>query len=376
MDPQDTFKALKKKLEEHKNVTLHIGDQVTEVKGYVGNFETTLKNGNKVKHGAIVVATGGVEYTPKEHLYGKNPKVIKQTELGTMLAHKNFKADNVVIIQCVGSRNDEHPSCSRICCSTAMANAEKIKKDHPHTNVFVLYRDIRTYGFAEEHYNEASRLGVTFLRYDPASPPKVYEHGKDLLVEVDETFIEQTVKIKADYVVLNAATHPNPDNVELAKMLKVPLTKEGFFLEAHMKLRPVDFATDGVFLCGLAHSPRLIGESVSQALAAAARVNTVLSKDFIEAEGVVSVVDQEKCIACGRCEEICEYKAPRIEEVSPGVFKSKINEALCKGCGSCAVACCSRAIRPKNFKTEQILSMIEACLTKELEKAEKEEAKT
>jgi heterodisulfide reductase subunit A len=257
-----------------------------------------------------------------------------------------------------------------------MANAEKIKKEHPNTNVFVLYRDIRTYGFAEEHYNEAARLGVIFLRYDPAHPPKVHEKGHDLFVEVDEVFIEQAVSIRADYVVLNAATHPNPDNAELAKMLKVPLTKEGFFLEAHMKLRPVDFATDGVFLCGLAHSPRLIGESISQALAAAARANTVLSKDFIEADGAVSVVDEEKCIACGRCEEICEYKAPRIEEVSPGVFKSKINEALCKGCGSCAVACCSRAIRPKNFKTEQILTMIEACLTKELEKAEKEEAKT
>jgi heterodisulfide reductase subunit A len=376
VDPQDTFKKLKKGLEEHKNIKLHIGDQVTEVKGYIGNFETTLKSGEKVKHGAIVVASGAVEYNPTEYLHGKNPKVIKQTELGTMLAHKKFKADNVVIIQCVGSRNDEHPSCSRICCSTAMANAEKIKKEHPHTNVFVLYRDIRTYGFAEEHYNEAARLGVIFLRYDPSDPPKVYENGHDLFVEVDEAFIEQAVKIKADYVVLNAATHPNPDNAELAKMLKVPLTKEGFFLEAHMKLRPVDFATDGIFLCGLAHSPRLIGESVSQALAAAARVNTVLSKDFIEAEGVVSVVDEEKCIACGRCEDICEYKAPRIEEVSPGVFKSRINEALCKGCGSCAVACCSRAIRAKNFKTEQILTMIEACLSKELEKPEKEEAKT
>ena len=375
VDPQDTFKRLKKELEEHKNIKLHVGDLVTEVKGYIGNFESTLKSGEKVKHGAIVVASGGIEYNPTEYLHGKSPKVIKQTDLGTMLAHKKFKAENVVIIQCVGSRNEEHPSCSRICCSTAMANAEKIKKEHPHTNVFILYRDIRTYGFAEEHYNEAARLGVTFLRYDPANPPKVYENGQDLIVEVDEVFIEQTVKIRADYVVLNAATHPNPDNVELAKMLKVPLTKEGFFLEAHMKLRPVDFATDGVFMCGLAHSPRLIGESVSQALAAAARVNTVLSKDFIEAEGVVSVVDQEKCIACGRCEEICEYKAPRIEEVSPGVFKSKINEALCKGCGSCAVACCSRAIRPKNFKTEQILTMIEACLTKEMAKAENGEAK-
>jgi heterodisulfide reductase subunit A len=173
------------------------------------------------------------------------------------------------------------------------------------------------------------------------------------------------VTIRPDYLVLNAAVRPNPDNKDLAQMLKVPLTKEGFFLEAHMKLRPVDFATDGIFLCGLAHSPRLIDESISQALAAAARVNTVLSKPFIEAEGVVSEVDPDKCIACGRCEEICEYGAPRVEEVSPGVFKSRINEALCKGCGSCAVACCSRAIRPKHFKTDQIMTMLEALLAAE-----------
>jgi len=254
-----------------------------------------------------------------------------------------------------------------------MANAVKIKKEHPETNVFVLYRDIRTYGFAEEHYNEAAKLGVIFLRYDPTSPPIVRAEGSEVVVEVDEQFIEQTVKVKPDYLVLNAAVHPNPDNKELAQLLKVPLTKEGFFLEAHMKLRPVDFATDGIFLCGLAHSPRLIGESISQALAAASRVNTVLSKDFIEAPGVVSTVDQEKCLACGRCEEVCEYGAPSIVEVSPGVFKSKINEALCKGCGSCAVECCSRAIIPKHFRTDQIMTMVETLLVKE---QKKEEAKT
>jgi heterodisulfide reductase subunit A len=373
VDPQETLVRLKKDLHEHNNVKVHLNDQVVEVKGYIGNFETTLKSGEKVKHGAIVVATGGIEYEPTEYEHKKHKNVIKQTELGELLHSGKFKADNVVVIQCVGSRNDEHPNCSRICCSTAMANAVKLKREHPDTNVFVLYRDIRTYGFAEEHYNEAARLGVVFLRYDAEAPPKVSAKGHDLWVEVDEAFIEQKVLIKADYLVLNAAVHPNPDNQEIAKLLKVPLNREGYFLEAHMKLRPVDFATDGIFFCGLAHSPRLIGESVSQALAAAARVNTVLSKPFIEAEGVVSVVDEEKCIACGRCEEICEYGAPSVTEVSPGVFKSRINEALCKGCGSCAVACCSRAIRPKHFKTEQILTMIEACLKKDLEN---EEAKT
>jgi len=370
VDPQETLEELKKAVTGHKSIKVHLGETVAEVKGYIGNFETTLKGGEKVNHGAVVVATGAIEYEPVEYLHGKHPKVVKQTDLGVMLAEGKLKAKSIVIIQCVGSRDEATPNCSRICCSTAMANALMIKRKHPETEVYVLYRDIRTYGFAEEHYNEAARLGVKFLRYDPSAPPKVTAKGNSLEVEIDEQFIEQKVRIHPDYVALNAAVHPNPDNKELAPLLKVPLTKEGYFLEAHMKLRPVDFATDGIFLCGLAHSPRLIGESISQALAAAARVNTILSKDHIEAEGVVSVVDQEKCIACGRCEEICEYGAPRIEEVSPGVFKSRINEALCKGCGSCAVACCSRAIRTKHFRTDQILSMIESALAKPSEKEE------
>jgi len=364
VDPQETFRNLEKEILADGRIKVHLNDTVAEVKGYIGNFESTLKSGEKVKHGTVVVATGAVEYEPAEYLFGKNPKVIRQTDLGEMISEKDFKAKSVVIIQCVGSRDEEHPNCSRICCSTAMANALKIRTDHPETSVYVLYRDIRTYGFREGNYNEAARLGVTFLRYDPSSPPKVFEEDGQLVVQVDEQFIEQTVTIKPDYLVLNAAVRANPDNKELAQLLKVPLTKEGFFLEAHMKLRPVDFATDGIFLCGLAHSPRLIDESISQALAAAARVNTVLSKPFIEAEGVISEVDPDRCIACGRCEEVCEYGAPRIEEVSPGVFKSRINEALCKGCGSCAVECCSRAIRPKHFRTDQIMTMLEALLEK------------
>ncbi len=370
VSPQETLAELKKDLQDHKNIKIHLGETVEEVRGYIGNFESTLKGGEEIKHGAVVVASGAVEYEPNEYLYGQHPKVIKQTDLGKMLANGKFDAKSVAIIQCVGSRNEEHPNCSRICCSTAMANALRIREVSPETSVYILFRDIRTFGFAEENYNEAARQGVTFLRYDPASPPTVSADDDDVVVEVDELFIEETITIRPDYVVLNAGVHPNPDNKELAQLLKVPRTKEGFFLEAHMKLRPVDFATDGIFLCGLAHSPRLIDESISQALAAAARVNTILSKPFIEAEGVVSVVDQDKCIGCGRCEELCEYGAPRLEEVSPGVFKARVNEALCKGCGSCVVECCSRAIRSKHFRSDQIITMIEAALADDDEERE------
>jgi len=358
VDPQRTLRKLERDLADSKNVKLHLGDGVSEVKGYVGNFETTLRSGESIKHGVIVIATGAIEYTPTEYLYGKNPKVIKQTELGRLLAHGEFKANNVVIIQCIGSRTKEHPNCSRICCSTAMANAVKIKKEHPGTNVFVIYRDIRTYGFAEEHYNEAASLGVIFMRYDPSDPPKVTEEGQDLFVEVEEQFIEKLVRVKADYVVLNAAVHPNPGNKELATMLKVPLTTEGYFLEAHMKLRPVDFATDGIFLCGLAHSPRMMGESISQALAAAARANTVLSKQFIEAEGVISVVDESKCTGCGVCVEVCPYGAIRKNERG----LAEVIVAACKGCGSCGAACPELAVSITNYSDEILLSMARAAL--------------
>ncbi|HIJ17782.1 MAG TPA: NAD(P)-binding protein, partial [Thermoplasmata archaeon] len=186
VDPQETFRNLEKEILADGRIKVHLNDTVAEVKGYIGNFESTLKSGEKVKHGTVVVATGAVEYEPAEYLFGKNPKVIRQTDLGEMISEKDFKAKSVVIIQCVGSRDEEHPNCSRICCSTAMANALKIRTDHPETSVYVLYRDIRTYGFREGNYNEAARLSVTFLRYDPSSPPKVFEEDGQLVVQVDE----------------------------------------------------------------------------------------------------------------------------------------------------------------------------------------------
>jgi len=358
VDPQETLRRLKEDLQGRENVRVHLREEVSEVKGHIGSFETTLKSGQTVKHGVIVVATGAAEHTPTEYLYGKNPKVIRQTDLNRLLAHGEFRGGNVVIIQCVGSRTADWPNCSRICCSTAMANAIRIKKDRPGSNVYVLYRDIRTYGFAEEHYNEAADLGVVFLRYDPSAPPKAVEAGDELYVEIEEQFIERLVRIRADYVVLNAAVRPNPDNVALSRLLKVPLSKEGYFMEAHVKLRPVDFATDGVFLCGLAHSPRLIGESISQALAAAARANTVLSKECIEAEGAVSIVDERKCTGCGTCIDVCPYGAVRKND--SGI--AEVVAAMCKGCGSCGATCPESAITVMNSTDEQLLAQAKASL--------------
>jgi len=365
LDPQEVLTETKKKLEANDKVTIHLNSTVKEIAGYLGNFETKLSDGSQFKHGVIIVATGANEYEPKEYLFGKDKNVILQTELGRRLAKKEFSAKTVVIIQCVGSRCEESPNCSRICCFTAMANALRIKKEHPETAVYVLYRDIRTYGFAEEHYNEAAKLGVLFVRWDVDRPPVVTEENGHLVVRVHEQFIGDEIELKPDLLVLNAGTRPNPDNEELAKLLKVPRTKEGYFLEAHMKLRPVDFATDGIFLCGLAHSPRRIGESIAMANGAAARAMTILSKDEVESEGATSVINADKCRGCGDCEEVCEFGAARVTEVSPGVFKSQINDILCKGCGTCVAACCNGAIYSRHFKSSQIMKMLESALDKE-----------
>jgi len=365
LDPQTVLKETEKRVKANDKIKVHLNSTVKEISGYLGNFEAKLSDGEQFKHGVIVVASGAMEYQPKEYLFGKDKRVILETELSRRLAKKGFDAKTVVIVQCVGSRCEESPNCSRICCFTAMANAIEIKKQHPETAVYILYRDIRTYGFAEEHYNEAARLGVLFVRWDADRPPKVTEEGGHIVVRVHEQFIDDEIELTPDLLVLNAGIRANPDNEELAKMLKVPRTKDGYFLEAHMKLRPVDFATDGIFLCGLAHSPRKIGESIAMASGAAARAMTILSKDEVESEGATSVVDQSKCRGCGDCEEVCEFGAARVTEVSPGVFKSQINDILCKGCGTCVATCCNGAISSRHFKSAQIMKMLESALDKE-----------
>ncbi|MDH7509287.1 MAG: CoB--CoM heterodisulfide reductase iron-sulfur subunit A family protein [Methanomassiliicoccales archaeon] len=361
-DPREILNEIIKKVSENPLIKTHLATTVEDISGYVGNFTTTLSSGEKIEHGVIIVATGGVEYRPEEYLYGVSSRVVTQTQFGKMLEEDNLSAKTVAIIQCVGSRNREFPNCSRICCFTSIANAIELKRRHPETTVYILYKDIRTYGFKEAYYTEAARLGVVFLRYGEDDPPVLKETNGQLELTVKDQFLMEDFVIHPDLVVLNAAVRPNPDNERLAKMLKVPLTKDGYFLEAHMKLRPVDFATEGVFLAGLAHWPKLIEESISQACGAAARAITVLSKDELEAEAVVSCVDEAKCRGCGRCEEVCEFSAATVREVAPGVLKAYINPALCKGCGACAVACCTGAITTKHFTDEQILTMVEAAL--------------
>jgi heterodisulfide reductase subunit A len=309
----------------------------------------------------VIVATGATEYRPTEYLYGKDKRVVTQHELEEKLADGKFKGKSVVMIQCVGARNEERPNCARICCGQAIKNALKIKEVAPESEVYVLYKDMRAYGFKEDYYREAATKGVLFVNYDDERQPQVVNCNGQLRVTFWEPVIGERFEVEPDLLVLSAATVPNPDNKHVAEMLKVPLTKDGFFLEAHMKLRPVDFATEGVFLCGMAHSPKYIDESIAQACAAAARAATILSKKTIEMEGIIANVSEDLCSGCRICEYLCPYLAVEMKD-KEGKPIAHVVEALCKGCGACGAACPTKAITMGHFTTDEVLAQIEAAL--------------
>jgi heterodisulfide reductase subunit A len=354
-NPQEMLKSIIAEVKENERIHVHLNTEIANVEGYVGDFKTTLRSGGnekKIEHGIVIVATGATEYKPTEYLYGADARVLTQSELEERLAKGQFNAKTVVMIQCVGSRNEERPNCSRICCSQAVKNALKIKELHPETEVYVLYKDIRTYGFSEDYYREAASKGVLFLCYDDQHKPEVSQENGKLQVLAWEPVLKTWIPIETDLLALSVATVPNPDNERLAKLLKVPLSRDGFFLEAHMKLRPLDFATDGIYLCGLAHWPKSIEESISQACGAAARATIILSKRMLEAEGTVAWVDENLCAGCGLCISICPYHA--IEKDEKGI--ARVKEALCKGCGTCGASCPKRAITMQQFTDEQIVA--------------------
>ncbi len=364
-DPTERLNALVKAVIENGKIHVYLGAEVADVTGFVGNFKSHIKQQNgeekEVEHGIVIVATGATEYKPTEYLYGKDPRVKTQHELEEKIANGEFRAKNVVMIQCVGARNEERPNCARICCGQAIKNALKIKEVNPETEVYVLYKDMRAYGFKEDYYREAATKGVLFVNYDDERKPQVVNDNGKLKVTFWEPVIKEEVQIEPDLVILSAATIPNPDNKRVAEMLKVPLTKDGFFLEAHMKLRPVDFATDGVFLCGMAHSPKYIDESIAQACAAAARATTILSKPTLEMEGIIANVNEDLCSGCRICEYLCPYGAIEMKE-KDGKIIAHVIEALCKGCGACGTACPTKAITMGHFTTEEILAQVKAAL--------------
>jgi heterodisulfide reductase subunit A len=374
-DPVEYAKSLAKEVASNQNITVYTGRKVKSIDGYVGNFKTTLESGEEIEHGTVIIAVGAQEYKPEgEYLYGKNPGVMTLLEFKEKLKKGEVKGDTHVFIQCVGSREEGHPNCSRVCCTGTMTAAIKVKEKNPDAKVFVLYRDIRTYGFREKYYKEAAEKGVTFIRFDDGTKPSVEDKGGKVEVRVTDEDTGMEVVLTPDNLVLATGTRPYADAEELAPMLKVPMTKEGFFLEAHMKLRPVDFATEGVFVAGLAHSPKFLDESIGQGLAAVARAMTILSKETLEAEGIVASIDETLCDGCGICVPTCEYKALEIVPDKKDEKKKTldVNVGLCKGCGACVGACPSGALTQKGFRDEQIVAMIDAALE---ETAENQEVK-
>lgn len=361
---QDFLDNIKKKVKENPLIKVFTNNEIAEISGYIGNFITTLKSGDELEHGVVIVATGAQELESEEYLYGKNEIVLTQMELEERLSAGGLRAEElntVVMINCVGSREKERPYCSRVCCSESVKNALKIKELNPRARVYVLYRDMRTYGLREDYYREAREKGVIFIRYTEDQKPEVKEVNGKLEVSVMDDVLREKLTLNPDVVALGVATVPLlEENKSLAQILKVPLNTDGFFLEAHVKLRPVEFATEGIFVCGLAHCPKFIDESITQANAAVSRASTILSKDEIEAEGTISSVDPALCSACGMCEALCAYKAIEVKVINEktGQKAAVVTAAMCKGCGACAANCRSSAIDLKGFTNNQLAAAI------------------
>ena len=369
LDVQAYLRDLIQKVYQNPLIHVYTDAAITEATGYVGNFTTRVKSDRgitEIKHGAAVIATGADVYEPTEYLYGEDDRVLTQLELEDRIAkgdEKVVNAETLVMIQCVGCRNEDRNYCSRICCGNSIKNALKLKEINPEMDIYILFRDMRTYGFSEDYYREASEKDVKFIRWEPEDKPSVEavtEGGKPVLrVGVTDEILGQKLGIDADCLVLAAAVIPSASTKEIAGQFKVTLSPDGFFKEAHAKLRPVEFAADGVYLCGTAHYPKNISETINQAYGAAGRVLTLLSHDTVIASGSVCEVDEKKCMGCGACISVCTYGALEFEKTKLGQ-KAVINPVLCKGDGLCNTKCPTGAIFLKHFTDEEILSQIDA----------------
>lgn len=358
----DILNELIKMVESNERIAVYKEAEIQEVEGYVGNFKAKIKTPvaiEEIEFGAVIIAVGGKELKPEGYYeYGKKENVVTQMEFEKMLEKGELNQSCIVMIQCVGSRNDERQYCSRICCTEACKNAITAK-EKSNAEVFVLYRDMRTYGYSEILYKKAREKGVLFIRYTEEKSPR-FENG---VLSVFDSLLGEEIEIKPDLVVLSCPIIANERNEKFSKMFKVPLDANGFFLEAHVKLYPMDFATDGVFLCGAAHSPRLIDECISQASGAVSRACRILSaKEGVETEAIISLVDEEKCVGCGICESVCPYGAIEVVEKEKEGRKANVTVVKCKGCGTCGSSCIKEAITMQHFSNEQLVSQEKAAL--------------
>lgn len=362
-DPRKIVKEVEKKIASNDLIRVYTGAEVESVSGYVGNFTTNISSAlgtQVIEHGVIIIATGGRPYEPKQYCYETSKQVITQIELEDAISSGALEKDlqQVVMIQCVGSRGDDLSYCSKVCCGQAVKNALRILDKYPNADIYILYRDIRTYGFMEDYYKKAREKGVVFVNYDKEKAPVATDTDGRLSVTFFDEMLDDDITLEPDLLVLSVGIVPN-DVDSLSKILKVPVTKDNFFLEAHVKLRPVEFAVDGVFMCGLAHSPKPVNESIAQAKSAAGKAALPLAKGVVSVEPIVSKVNPEICIGCGICVSLCPYQA--IQMVKAGKKKkAETISASCKGCGICASHCPTLAISMGGFTNEQIRSQIKA----------------
>jgi heterodisulfide reductase subunit A len=363
-DIRSYVRDLAQSIQEHPQISVFLSSSIRSVEGFVGNFKTVIQNGGEpqtLEHGVAIIATGGKEFKPQEYGYGGQGRILTHQELDQRFAEKDPTLKDVqsaVFIQCVGSREPGRPYCSRICCTHSVESALELKRINPDADIYILYRDMRTYGERENLYLEARKAGVIFIRYSLEQKPVVELVDGKPRVTVTDHILQRPVTLTPDLVTLATAVVANETD-ELSQFFKIPVNSEGFFIEAHAKLRPVDFATDGVFLCGLAHYPKAIDESIAQAQAAASRAATLLARDTVEFAGTVAVTNPMLCSSCGTCVNICPFSAPRFIESGRDAGKAEINAALCKGCGLCVASCRSGAIRLRGFDDAQIFTMIE-----------------
>jgi len=369
MDVLEYLRDLIRKVYQHPLIYVSHDAVITDVSGYVGNFLTTVKSEErikKIKHGVAILATGAEEYKPTEYLYGQNDKVITSVELGEQIARREKRlteAKILVMIQCVGCRQEDRNYCSRVCCSNSVKNALKLKEINPKLDIYILFRDMRTYGFSEDYYRNASEKDVKFIRYEPEDKPQVEaltQEGKEILrISVRDPILGKRLAIDADLVALAAAVIPSAGSQEVARLFKVGMGQDGFFQEAHVKLRPVDFAAEGIFLCGTAHYPKHISETISQAYGAAGRAVTLLSQDTVTASGSVCEVKENDCVSCGACISVCTYGAIEFRDTPKGK-KASVNSVLCKGDGLCNAVCPTSAISLKHYTDEELFCQIDA----------------
>ncbi len=357
-DVQAFVKSTIARVTAHPNIRVHLASEVKKTDGFVGNFKTTLKNDEQFEHGVIVVATGGVEYSPSEYAFGDSERVVTQRELEKRLeTTPPADGERFIMIQCVGSREEPNNYCSRICCQDAVKNAISIKQQNPRAQVTILYRDIRTYGLREDYYQKAREMGVLFVRFNVENKPQVDVGENILRIRTHDFMLDRPITLAADQVVLSTGLRPHPTTDKVGEMYKLTRNPDGYLLEAHVKLRPVDFPSEGLFVAGLAHAPKNLDETISQALAAAGRAGVILSKNRLSVSGIISKHNRDLCMSCLTCLRVCPYDSPYIDEDG----KVSHNEVKCMGCGICAGICPMKAFQVNNFRDDQILAMIDSC---------------